>query len=42
MLSEQQKIRHEEYQALIDAGILPYPAPSFSTTHRASSVRQHF
>ena len=42
MLSEQQKIRHEEYQALIDAGILPYPAPSFSTTHRASSVRHTF
>ena len=42
MLSEQELIRREERQALIDAGINPYPAESFDTNTTAAAIAESY
>jgi lysyl-tRNA synthetase class 2 len=41
-LSEQQQIRHNAYQELLNLGIDPYPAPSFPVNSTSSEILRKF
>jgi lysyl-tRNA synthetase class 2 len=41
-LSEQENIRREKLNKLIDLGIDPYPAPLFEITHSAAEIKRDF
>ncbi|MDR2122184.1 MAG: lysine--tRNA ligase [Flavobacteriaceae bacterium] len=41
-LSEQELIRREKLQKLKDAGIEPYPAAEYKTTHTAGNIKNNF
>jgi lysyl-tRNA synthetase class 2 len=40
--SEQEIIRREKLQQLIDLGIDPYPAPTYEITHNALEIKQNY
>ena len=42
MLSEQELIRRESLQKLIDYGINPYPAQEFNRSHFSSDIKENF
>ena len=42
MLSEQELIRRESLQKLIDYGINPYPAQEFNRSHFSSEIKENF
>jgi len=41
-LSEQEIIRREKLQQLLDMGIDPYPAPTFEVSHTAKAIKAEF
>ena len=42
MLSEQEQIRRESLQKIIDYGINPYPAPEFKISHSSLQILENF
>lgn len=41
-LSEQEIVRREKLQALVEAGIDPYPAPLYPVTHYSEDIKKQF
>lgn len=41
-LSEQEIVRREKLQELLELGIDPYPAPLYEVTHTAKGIKEHY